>query len=111
VLIGEDDHYDITDDRKEEAFVTMKCPESPFGQMEVYQGGTDRNHPVRLAVIIHRQGGILLNDCVYLRDRRAIVRGAIGTTPTVLGVTWSDEKMKVVPLPENAAPDCGVPAG
>jgi hypothetical protein len=90
LLIGDVDTYDIDRDGTPDFFVTMQCPSadgsrSEPGQLEVFRGGTPRENPVRLTVVVHNWQHYHLTGCVGFAHGKAFTRGTKGGTEVVWG--------------------------
>jgi hypothetical protein len=89
-LIGSPDTGDIDGDGTADFFVTMRCtsPEHPDdapGQLEVFKGGTPRDNPTRLAVIVRNWENYQLTGCVSLTEGKAYTRATKDGTAIVRG--------------------------
>ena len=71
------------------------APAGP-GQLEVFKGGTPRDNPTRLAVIVHTSMNLRLTGCVTFAGLEAFTRGENGETTTVWGAHRTTKGKKKV---------------
>ena len=92
-VVGDVDRYDIDQDGEPDHFVTMRCKRADGsrtepGQLEVFKGGTPRDNPARLAVIVRNWQEFQLSGCVSFAQGKAYTRGVDGETEAVWGAHY-----------------------
>jgi hypothetical protein len=106
------DYHDIDEDNIDEAFVTMQCAadDKAPGQLEVFQGGTPRDNPTRISVVVHESQSIRLGSHVMFVGDQVFAKGVVvGSHHTrVVTASWQgkDKKRRYTPTDAVAMPGC-----
>ncbi len=86
-------NYDIDGDGVADQFVTMRCrarkgagPEP--GQLEVFRGGSPRDNPKRMAVLVRNEQGLQLSGCLSFVGDKVFIPAVDDGKRVVLVASW-----------------------
>ena len=93
-------NYDIDGDGVADQFVTMRCrahgdagPEP--SQLEVFRGGSSRDNPARMAVIIRNRQGLRFDGCLSFVGRQVFIPAVERGKRVVWVASWNGKEKRM----------------
>ena len=92
--------YDIDGDGVADQFVTMRCrPHGDAGpepsQLEVFRGGSSRDNPARMAVIIRNRQGLRFDGCLSFVGRQVFIPAVERGKRVVWVASWNGKEKRM----------------